>query len=99
MYYICARKYLSSQPLECLLGWCVGEKPFLRSLITFIPTAGYFLSLGESVVAEAAEYSVSPVLACMVCNSEHCQGGALSLDMYLIGQVQTYSLGTLTLGT
>ena len=43
-----------------------------------IPTAGYFPLLSESAFAAAAEYSVSPVLAGMACDSERCKGGALS---------------------
>ena len=56
----------------------LGRNPFSIRSSPSIPTAGYFSLLSESVVAAAAEYTVSPVLAGMACDSERCQGGALS---------------------
>ena len=57
----------------------LGRNPsFVRSSPSLL-TAGYFSLGSESAVAAAAEYSVSPVLAGMACDSERCQGGALAV--------------------
>lgn len=70
--YTGARKYLSSWPVEWLVGCGVGwMEPFLLTFIAFPkPIAGCFSLLDESAVATGRSIQYPPMLASMVWDTE-----------------------------